>query len=82
MAVVLKPLPPGFFYERSDDYRLLVAEKWAGAGDKAVDLTFDLAKVVDVDGVYTISVIAKDENDETFEAASYSVVIDSENNKM
>jgi uncharacterized protein YkwD len=78
VAVVAKPLPPGFFYEQPEDYRLLVARQWDGEG-KSIDISFDLARTVEADGVYTITIISKPAgSDETFEAASYSVVVDSE----
>ena len=78
VAVIAKPLDPGFFYEQPDDYRLLVAREWGSNVNGSIDISFDLARAVYGDGVYTISVIAKaTESDETFEAGSYSVVIDS-----
>lgn len=79
VAVVLKPLPPGFFYEQPEDYRLLIAREWNTEDGSTVDVSFDLARAVDVDGVYTISVIAKTlDGNETFEAASYSVFVNAE----
>ncbi|HKU50179.1 MAG TPA: CAP domain-containing protein [Nitrososphaera sp.] len=85
VAVVAKPLPPGFFYDRPEGYRIMVADKWntEGEGDAdgsstPIDISFNLARAVRADGVYTVSVIAKASgSDENFEAGSYSVVIDS-----
>jgi hypothetical protein len=77
VAVVVKPLPPGFFYEQPRDYRLFVADQWQVAEGRPIRVAFDLARAVDDDGVYTVSVIAKTGvGDETFEAASHSVSID------
>ncbi len=77
VAIIVEPLPPGYYYEQPDGYRLIVAKSWNERGP--LDISFDLAKAVEEDGVYTISAIAKSsESDETFEAASYSVVIDSD----
>jgi hypothetical protein len=78
VAVVVKPLPPGFFYEQPSDYRLMVAGEWEAGGGQPVGVSFNLAGAVSVDGVYTISVIAKGAGDETFEAASHSVLVNSD----
>lgn len=79
VALVVKPLPPGFFYEQPEDYRLMVANEWDVVEGNAVDITFNLARAVDVDGVYTVTVMAKTgEDGEIFEAASYSVFVNSE----
>lgn len=78
VAAVVKPLPPGFFYERPGGYELLVARDWKADGS-TVGISFDLARAVDIDGVYTVSVIAKAPGDsEIFEAASYSVFVNTE----
>lgn len=78
VAAVVKPLPLGFFYEQPSEYKLLVAREWNVDGS-AFDISFDLAKAVGVDGVYTVSVIAKTHGDsEVFEAASYSMFVDME----
>lgn len=78
-AVVVKPLPPGFYYERPDGYSLVVAEQWDENSTGFVNISFNLARAVDLDGVYTVSVTAKPpEAGETFEAASHSIVIDSQ----
>ena len=78
VAVVAKPLAPGFFYEQPDEYRLLVAREWNSNANGSIDISFDLARAVSGDGVYTISVIAKaTQSGEIFEAASYSAIIDS-----
>lgn len=78
VAYVVKPLPPGFYYEKPDGYRLLVANQWAANTGGPVDISFNLARAVVADGVYTVAVIAETEQtNENFEAASYSVVIES-----
>ena len=78
VVVVAKPLAPGFFYEQPDEYRLLVAREWNSNANGSIDISFDLARAVSGDGVYTISVIAKaTQSGEIFEAASYSAIIDS-----
>jgi uncharacterized protein YkwD len=79
VAVVVKPLAPGFFYEQPEDYRIIIADKWDARDGGPVDISFDLPRAVDADGVYTVSVVATaGENGETFEAAAYSVFINSE----
>jgi hypothetical protein len=78
VAVVVKPLPPGFFYEQPRDYRLMIANEWDAIEDEPISISFNLARAANADGVYTISVIAKAAGDETFEAASYSVFVNSE----
>jgi uncharacterized protein YkwD len=78
VAVVVKPLPPGFFYEQPRDYRLMVASEWEAGEGQPVGVSFNLARAVSVDGVYTISVIAKGAGDETFEAASHTVFVNSD----
>jgi uncharacterized protein YkwD len=79
VALVVKPLPPGFFYEQPKDYRLMVANEWDAKAGDPIDISFNLARAVDVDGVYTVSVMAKTTEDgELFEAASHSIFINSE----
>lgn len=75
VAAVAKPLPLGYSYQEPDGYSLIVANRWDVRGN-SMDVTFDLADVVDEDGVYTLAAIVKD-GDETFEATSHSVFIDS-----
>ena len=43
-----------------------------------VDVSFNLAKAVSGDGVYSVAVIAESKEGESFEAAAYSAVIASE----
>jgi uncharacterized protein YkwD len=78
VAVVVKPLPPGFFYEQPRDYRLMIANEWDAAEGQPISISFSLARAVSFDGVYTVSVIAKADDNETFEAASYSVFVNSD----
>jgi uncharacterized protein YkwD len=74
-ATIVKPLPPGYFYENPDGYKLIEANRW-DQGD-SVDIMFNLASAVEEDGVYTLFAMVKD-GDETFDATSYSIFVDSE----
>jgi hypothetical protein len=76
VAVVTKPLPFGYYYEKPDGYDLIVADKWT-TQDNAVDIRFDLSSAVKKDGVYTLSAVI-DDRTETFEATSYSIFVESE----
>ncbi len=77
VATVVKPLPPGYYYEKPEGYRLIVANKW-NLVENNVEITFNLARAVSADGVYTIYTVVKDaEGGENFEATSYSVFIES-----
>ncbi len=79
VANVVKPLPPGYYYEKPEGYSLIVADRWDVSKDNDVHITFDLARAVSEDGVYTISAVASEgENEEIFEATSHSVFVDSE----
>jgi len=74
-ATVVKPLPPGYYYEKPQGYTLIEANRW-GQGE-SVNVMFDLASAVDKDGVYTLFAMVKD-GEGTFDATSYSVFVDSE----
>lgn len=74
-AVVVKPLPPGYFYETPGGYKLIQANRWAESG--AVDIMFNLASAVEDDGVYTLFAVVK-EGEETFDIMSYSIFVDSQ----
>lgn len=79
VANVVKPLPPGYYYEKPEGYSLIVAEGWDVSKDNDIHITFDLARAVSEDGVYTISAVASEgEDQEIFEATSHSVFVDSE----
>jgi hypothetical protein len=74
-ATVVKPLPPGYYYEKPQGYTLIEANRWV-QGD-SVNVMFDLASAVDKDGVYTLFAMVKD-GGATFDVTSYSVFVDSE----
>jgi hypothetical protein len=74
-ATVVKPLPPGYYYERPEGYTLVEANRWGEGG--SVNVTFNLASAVEQDGVYTLFAMVKD-GEETFDVTSYSIFIDSE----
>ncbi len=74
-AIVVEPLPPGFYYETPQGYSLIQANRW-GAGD-SVNVIFNLASAVEEDGVYTVFVVV-DNGEETFNVTSYSIFVDSE----
>lgn len=74
-AIVVEPLPPGFYYETPQGYSLIQANRW-GAGD-SVNVMFNLASAVEEDGVYTVFVVVEN-GEETFNVTSYSIFVDSE----
>jgi uncharacterized protein YkwD len=78
VAMVVKPLPPGYYYESPQGYNLIEANRWNVQRD-SVDVTFDLADAVDKDGAYTLFAQVKDGN-EMFDVTSYSVFVNSEEN--
>ncbi|MGI0049488.1 MAG: CAP domain-containing protein [Nitrososphaera sp.] len=75
VAIVAKPLPPGYYYEKPDGYDLIEANRWGEGG--SVNVMFDLASAVEEDGVYTLFAVVED-GEETFDATSYSIFVDSE----
>jgi uncharacterized protein YkwD len=78
VAIVVRPLPPGYYYEtRTDEYSLIEASTWEDGDRDSVDITFNIAEAVEDDGVYTFFAMAED-GDETFDVTSYSVFVDSE----
>jgi len=78
VAIVVRPLPPGYYYETgTNQYSLIEADRWEDGDGDSVDITFNLAEAVEDDGVYTFSAIVKD-GDETFDTTSYSVFVDLE----
>jgi uncharacterized protein YkwD len=79
VATVVKPLPPGYYYEPPEGYSLIEASRWAAEG-KSVNVTFNLASAVKDDGVYTLFATVKD-GEEMFEITSHSIFVDSENSK-
>jgi len=76
--VVVKPLPPGYYYESLQGYNLIEADRWTVQRD-SVDVMFDLADAVDKDGAYTLFALAKD-GEEIFDVTSYSIFVNSEEN--
>jgi hypothetical protein len=76
VAVVVKPLPPGYYYESSEGYDIIEADRWNVDEDSA-DIGFDLADAVNEDGVYTLFTLVKD-GQEMFDVTSYSVFVNSE----
>jgi hypothetical protein len=78
VAMVVKPLPPAYYYESPQGYNLIEANKWDVRRD-SVNVTFDLADAVDKDGAYTLFAQVKDGN-EMFDVTSHSVFVNSEEN--
>ena len=78
VAMVVKPLPPAYYYESPQSYNLIEANKWDVRRD-SVNVTFDLADAVDEDGAYTLFAQVKDGN-EMFDVTSHSVFVNSEEN--
>ena len=78
VAVIVKPLQPGYYYESLQGYNLIEADRWTVQSD-AVNVMFDLADAVDEDGTYTLFALVKD-GEEMFDVTSYSVFVNSEEN--
>ncbi|MDQ3999293.1 MAG: CAP domain-containing protein [Thermoproteota archaeon] len=78
VAVIVKPLPPGYYYESLQGYNLIQADRWTMQSD-TVNVMFDLADAVDEDGAYTMFALVKD-GEEMFDVTSYSVFVNSEEN--
>jgi hypothetical protein len=78
VATVVKPLPPGYYYESLQGYNLIEANRWT-VQDDSVNVMFDLADAVDKDGAYTLFTMVKD-GEEIFDVTSYSVFVNSEEN--
>lgn len=78
VAIVVKPLPPGYYYESLQSYNLIEANRWTIQGN-SVNLMFDLADAVDKDGAYTLFTVVKDD-EEMFDVTSFSVFVNSEEN--
>jgi len=76
VAVVVKPLPPGYYYESLEGYDVIEADRWIEQRD-SVNVEFDLADAVDKDGTYTLFALVKD-GEEMFDVTSYSVFVNSE----
>ena len=79
VATVVKPLPPGYYYEPPEGYSLIEANRWT-AEDKSVNVVFNLSSAVKDDGVYTLFATVKD-GEEMFEVTSYSIFVDSQDSK-
>lgn len=76
VAVIVKPLPPGYYYESLEGYDIIEADRWSEQSD-SVNIGFDLADAVEEDGAYTLFALAKD-GEEMFDVTSYSVFVNSE----
>jgi uncharacterized protein YkwD len=76
VSAVVKPLPPGYYYESLQGYNLIEADRWTVQRD-SVNVMFDLADAVDRDGAYTLFALVKD-GEEIFDVTSYSVFVNSE----
>jgi uncharacterized protein YkwD len=76
IAMVVKPLPPGYYYKSLESYNLIEANRWSVQGN-SVNVMFDLADAVEKDGVYTLFAVVKD-GEEMFDVTSYSVFVNSE----
>jgi uncharacterized protein YkwD len=76
VAVIVKPLPPGYYYESLEGYDIIEADRWFEQSD-SVNIGFDLADAVEEDGAYTLFALVKD-GEEMFDVTSYSVFVNSE----
>lgn len=75
VATIEKPPPPGYYYPPPDDYILIEANSWESDGQD-VEIYFDLDRVIDKPGVYTIIGWISGE-EEWFTGFSYSVFVES-----
>ncbi|HYY41010.1 MAG TPA: CAP domain-containing protein, partial [Nitrososphaera sp.] len=78
VAMVVKPLPDGYYYKPLQGYNLIEANKWSVQGD-SVNIMFDLARAINKDGTYTLFTVVK-HGEEMFDVTSYSVFVNSEEN--
>lgn len=76
VAVVVEPLPPGYYYESLEGYDVIEADRWIQQRN-SVNVEFDLADAVAKDGTYTLFALVKD-GEEMFDVTSYSVFVNSE----
>jgi hypothetical protein len=76
VAVIVKPLPPGYYYESLEGYDIIEADRWIEQSD-SVNIGFDLADAVEEDGAYTLFALVKD-GEGVFDVTSYSVFVNSE----
>ena len=76
IAVVVKPLPPGYFY-KAEGYKIIEANRWSVDDNHSVDIAFNLALAVKRDGVYTL-IATVDDAGEMFDATSYSIFVHSQ----
>src|SRR5579885_959248 len=74
VAVVEKPLPIGFYYNRPSNYTLTVADRWVQDGQHA-DISFDLGRIMQTEGVYTLYTIVEDSQKDKFQVTSYSLFV-------
>jgi hypothetical protein len=65
VATVVKPAPPGFFYNRPADHILAEADKWT-VKDQTFEISFRMKQIREKygTGVYTIVLYAKEGNDD------------------
>ena len=76
VGIVVEPLRPGWFYDQPENYTLFEAGDWEVL-DKDFEIEFSLQELIAKhgDGVYTVTVWCKDENDDDFVASSISLFI-------
>ena len=76
VGVVVEPLRSGWFYEQPGNYTLIEAGEWQ-VSNKGFEIEFSLQELTikHGDGVYTVTVWSKDENDDDFVASSISLFI-------
>jgi hypothetical protein len=72
IAMVVEPAGSGYHYIQPSNYTIIEARRWETEG-QSFHLEFDLDQLMNKkNGVYTISIILKDDNQDSYEGASQS----------
>jgi uncharacterized protein YkwD len=74
IATVQQPAPPGYYYPSTDDDIVIEANSWE-LTDQGVKMYFDINRVVDKPGVYTVIGWIND-GEEGFPGFSYSLFVE------
>ena len=73
-ALVVKPAPLFYQYQKPANYKLIEANTWHD-DNQTVEIRFDLSSLISKRGVYTIVTYLKDPKTDRFPAMSYSVFV-------
>jgi uncharacterized protein YkwD len=76
VGLVVEPAPPGTAYKQPANFTLVEAQNWQ-VEDSTFDITFSLQRLYDTygNGVYTIILLAKDSEDDSFVTSETSVFL-------